>query len=288
MLQHKYTKYYYRGQAEETSVSHPRRYHTSILYIKDGEKKILCGAHSPYVAPEDIYIPSIKQYLFNLELADERLGMIKEGLTIQKVVTDYLECFIKLALERFQIHDRFRQSKHFRSSYNLDNVSNIRYRVACPNDLQTFMTNCFLGAGIIEDYEKEQRLSFITDVEAIAYNQVALNRESTKFIPGQSYLVCDVGEISIGLAKVNVDTTESLSTVKLFSENSNHGSTHLEVNFRNYLEENSTELHLNQTIIDNLVIAFLQDVKVKTKSYFYLGMKVNYLIVLFIILVQIP
>ncbi|KAG2196824.1 hypothetical protein INT47_002751 [Mucor saturninus] len=249
------------GQVAETSINHPRRFHTSIMYIKDGEKKILCGAHSPYVGPEDTYIPSIKQYLFDLASADEKLGQMKEGLTIQTVVTDYLECFIKLALERLQAHVMFRQSAYFQSDYDLDNVSNIRYRVACPKSLQTFMANCFIDAGIIEEHEKKHRLSFVTDVEATAYDRVSLDRDITKLVADQSYLLCDVGEISIGIAKVKVDTTESMSTVELIYENSDNGSTHLEVKFRKYLEENSHDLHLDPIIIENLVAVFLRDIK---------------------------
>lgn len=155
---------------------------------------------------------NIKQYLFDHENANEngKIAKMKEGLTIQKVATDYLKFFVKLALERLQVHKIFSQSEYFQKDYNLGNVENIRYCLVCPKTQQIFMSDHFVEAGIIKEYEFNQHLSFVAEAEATAYHLLPLDRQVTKITPNQSYLVCGVGEISIGIAKINADTTAQI------------------------------------------------------------------------------
>lgn len=184
-----------------------------------------------------------------------------DGLTIQKVIADYLEFFITLALKRLEVHEKFSQSEYFKD-FDIQNVDNIRYCFVCPKVQQQLVKECFIKAGVIEEHELEDRLSFITEAEATAYHQLSLNRKSTKINTGESYLVCDIGETSVGIAKIYADSTESFSTVELVSENPRQGSINLENKFRTYLEKNITILNLNNSIINDLIKVFVDNIKV--------------------------
>lgn len=101
------------------------------------------------------YILNISQYLFDVERANEKLSQMMDGLTIQKVITDYLKYFIKLALERLHVHEKFTKNEYFEKDYDIHNMGNIRYCLVCPTTQQKLVKKCFIDAGIIKEHEVE-------------------------------------------------------------------------------------------------------------------------------------
>ncbi|KAI7894713.1 uncharacterized protein EV154DRAFT_497662 [Mucor mucedo] len=190
--------------------------------------------------------------LFNIQTTDENLERLKISLTLKKVLSDYLSLIVHIAFKKLEVSDEIKKSRYF----NDFNEANSRYCFVCPKSLRDYMTECFVDAGLIQEHEVNQRLSFVTEVEAVAYNLLSLSRISTELTPNQSYLVCNVSENAFGIAEINVDTTESLSTVELIYESSNHGSMALQANLRDYLKTNSIALNLNNSIIDDMVTDF--------------------------------
>lgn len=230
------------------------------MYPNNKKADILCGFHRDDITIDGIFISNIKQYLFDIEKANEKLGRMKEGLTIKKVVTDFLSVFVEMSLDRLLVHTKFRQSKYFKQDFSAENI---RFCLVCPKPIQKFMSQCFIDAGVIEECEITEQLTFISEVEAVAYHQISLNRKVSKLVPDNTYLLCDIDELSVGIAKIDVDTTESFCTVELIEENFKNGTTDLEVRFRNYLEENSAPLCFNASIINNLVDNFVKNIKVR-------------------------
>ncbi|KAG2205529.1 hypothetical protein INT47_005903 [Mucor saturninus] len=247
-----------------------QQFRSSIFYTSNKEASALCGFDRDDIKTDGIYIPNIKHYLFDIEESDGKLEKLKEGLTIKKLITDFLSALVKISLDRLHIHKDFSQSKYFAQDFSADNI---RFCLVCPKSLQEFMRDCFINAGVVKEHEVTQRLAFVTEVEAVAYHQISLHRQVSNLAPDYSYTICHIDEISVGIAKINVDTTESLCTVYLVDENSKNGTICLEVKFREYLEDNSTLLCLNPFIINNLVVAFVNGVKVPT---FYDVSKIMY------------
>lgn len=71
------------------------------------------------------------------------------------------------------------------------------------------MKKSFIDAGIIEEHEFEHRLTFVTTAKAIAHHQLFLDRNLTGIKNDADYLVCGVGDISVGIAKIHADSSES-------------------------------------------------------------------------------
>ncbi|KAI8053575.1 hypothetical protein BDF21DRAFT_404026 [Thamnidium elegans] len=61
----------------------------------------------------DVYIDGIKQYILNIDQANEEHGEKMEGLTIQKVVTDCLKVIHALAIERLENQEDFFPDKTY-------------------------------------------------------------------------------------------------------------------------------------------------------------------------------
>lgn len=168
---------------------------------------------------------------------------------------------IKLAFKRLEVHKDFSKSQFF-EDFDRQNTDNVRYCLVCSSNEKEFMKRCFIETEIIRENEVENRLSLVTEVEAIAYHYLSLDRKITRITTNQSYLVCDVGETAVEIAKIHADTTESFSTVELISENLGRGSIYLDIKFREYLEDNSSRLNLNPGLIDELVEDFKEKIKV--------------------------
>lgn len=184
---------------------------------------------------------------------------MKEGLTIQKVVTDYLRKFHTLAMKCLKNQEDFCNSDKFKKDFKPENI---RYCLSCPKSQKDFMEQCFVAAGIVEPEELSYRLVCVTEAEASAYYCLGLDRIKSKIVHDQEYFVCDIGHCSFGMSKICADTTELLSKVNLISEVPGQGSMNLENNFRKYLNENKTYLNLNQSIIDTLIETFVDEIKV--------------------------
>lgn len=229
------------------------------MYTNSWIKSILCGIHPNAKTTGGVYIPSIKDYLFDIEKSDKKLGQLKKGLSTKKMVADFLSTFVKKALDRLKIHKEFSQSTNFKRDFSLDKI---RFCLVCPKSLQKFMRDCFIYAGVVKEREIVQRLAFVTQVEAIAYHQISLDRQVSELVPDNCYLICHIDEISVGIARINVNTTESFCAVEFVVENSKNGTASLEAKFREYLEENSKVLCLDFTIVDNLVADFVKNIKV--------------------------
>ncbi|KAG2194844.1 hypothetical protein INT47_007906 [Mucor saturninus] len=188
-----------------------------------------------------------------------------DGLTIQKVITDYLKYFAELALKRLQVHEKLIHDMHFKEfvseKFIDEDIKAVCYCLVCPTDRQAFMKDCFIKAGIIEESEAERRLLFSTRAVATAHCQLSLKRNVTKIQSDYNYLVCDVDDVSIGIAKIQAASTESLSSVTAISDNLTLGSINLETKFEDYLMENMAKLNLNLSAIAQFVDAFSKHYK---------------------------
>ncbi|KAI7882305.1 uncharacterized protein EV154DRAFT_523004 [Mucor mucedo] len=237
------------------------RFPTSIRYNNDWMGTKSLGVEYDTNNMDDhgsTSIYQIKQYLFHPDKSNEILGKMKKGLTIKKVLADFLAGFVQLARRRFRVHEQFQKSQFYDNDLK---AKYIHYRVACPSSLQGLMRECFVYAGITDNYKLEQQLSFVTEVEAIAYHQIALDRKITGLKIDQSYLICSVSENSVGIADICVDTTEALSTVELVGENLKGGSTALENRFRDYLEERCIWFNQSPETIEKACSDFLDTMK---------------------------
>ncbi|KAI8090646.1 hypothetical protein BDF21DRAFT_491033 [Thamnidium elegans] len=244
----------------ESYKSEPGQFLTTILYKANGD--IHCGIskhNDPLSAApideEDVYIDNIKQYTLNIDQANEELEQKMEGLTIQKVVTDYLKTFHALAIKCLKEHKDFRKSYKFEDDFKLENLG---YCLSCPTFLNDFFADCFMEAEIITE---KDNLVFLSEAEATAFHCLSLDRLITKIIPDQTYLVCDIGHSSFGVSKIKADSTENFSEVELISEEIGKGSMVLENSFKNYLIENKSKLKLNESIISKLVEIFVKELK---------------------------
>ncbi|KAI9254420.1 hypothetical protein EDC94DRAFT_242599 [Helicostylum pulchrum] len=229
---------------------------TSILY-KDGkidhEDSMIWGLEisEPTVSEGDVYIKHIKEYICGTDGVLEELE--QAGLTIEKVVTDYLKKLHGAAIEKISAQEIV--------SHTPFKVEDCRYCIACPLPHRDLMTCCFIEAGIITEEEAEDRLMFVTESEAAAYNCLGWDRKLSKTVGGKHYLVCDIGHTTFGISKINVSVTESLSTVSLLSEHAGQGSMCLENSLRNYLVENAQDLKINRPTIEAAVLEFIESVK---------------------------
>ncbi|KAI9261961.1 hypothetical protein EDC94DRAFT_609368 [Helicostylum pulchrum] len=250
-----------KDEKEKSNIKGPKQLLTSILYKADDT--IICGlsntANDKASRKEgDVYINNIKQYILNIDQANEELGQKKEGLTIQKVVTDYLKTLHALAIKCLNNQEDFRNSDKFKKDFKPENI---RYCLSCPKSQKDFMEQCFVAAGIIELDDLSYRLVCVTESEASAYYCLSLDRIKSKIVHDQEYFVCDIGHCSFGMSKICADTTEILSRVNLISEVPGQGSMNLENSFRKYLNENKIDLNLNQSIIGTLMEKFLDEIK---------------------------
>ncbi|KAI8090650.1 hypothetical protein BDF21DRAFT_194736 [Thamnidium elegans] len=246
-----------KDEKEKSKTKGPKQFLTSILYKADGT--IICGLSNTANdkasrGKGDVYISNIKQYILNIDQANEELGQKKEGLTIQKVVTDYLKKLHGLAMKCLKSQEDFCESDKFKEDFKLENI---RYCLSCPKSQKNFMEKCFVDAGIIESEDLSYRLVCVTEVEASAYYCLSLDRIKSKIVHDQEYFVCDIGHCSFGMSKIQADTTELLSKVDLISEEPGQGSMNLENYFRRYLNG----LNLNQSIIDTTVETFIDEIK---------------------------
>ncbi|GAA5810074.1 hypothetical protein MFLAVUS_003492 [Mucor flavus] len=235
----------------------PKQHLTSILYKANGE--IRCGLSNTATDKRrrdegDIYIDNIKQYILNKDQANEELEQKLKGLTIKKVVSDYLKIFHAVAIERLKKQEDFCNSHNFKEDFKFENLS---YCLACPTSLNDFFADCFVEAGIAE----KGNLVFVSEAEATAFYCISLDRQTTKIVPDQTYLVFDIGHSSFGISKIKVDSTENLSEVELISEELGKGSMVLENSFRDFLIEKKYQLNLNESIISHLVETFVKEMK---------------------------
>lgn len=188
-----------------------------------------------------------------------------DGLTIKKVITDFLKYFVQLALKRLQVHDKLIKNFHFKEFVNEEFIDEdfktICYCLVCPTDRQEFMKDCFIKAGIIEESEVEHRLLFTTRVVATAHCQLSRWRHATGIKNNQNCLFCDVDDMSIGIAKMHAASTESLSSITAISDSLMQGPISLETIFRDYLTENMTYYNLNLSLISQFVDNFCEKVK---------------------------
>lgn len=240
----------------------PQKLLSSILYPNNDDDGPLCGVEYAASIGEGLYIANIGQCLVDIDASNEKLGQMMDGLTIEKVVTDYLKHLVRFAIEKLQIDARLVENEHFKDFVSKKDIHTVSYCKVCPNDRQDIMKKCFLDANIINESETEHRLSFITEAVATAYYQLSLDRNENNMQNNEDYLFCDVSEISIGLAKVHAASTESISTVTEISDDITQGSLNLEAKFKDYLIENMMELNLNFPLISEFVDEFSANIKV--------------------------
>ncbi|KAI7894666.1 uncharacterized protein EV154DRAFT_577412 [Mucor mucedo] len=238
---------------------------SSILYSKDGNDTPKCGMQRDDANDVGVYVDNISQYLLDIDASDEKLGQLMDGLTVRKVITDYLKDFVQLALKRLQVHDKLIKNEYFQEFANEEfieeDIKTICYCLVCPTDRQEFMKDCFIEAGIIEESEAEHRLSFVIQAVAIAHYQLSLDRNETGIENDQYYFVLDISDISIGIARIHAASTESLSTITGISDDITQGFLNLDIKFKEYLIENMTALKLDTSLIDQLIQTFSDKIK---------------------------
>ncbi|KAI7896055.1 uncharacterized protein EV154DRAFT_279403 [Mucor mucedo] len=123
------------------------------------------------------------------------------------------------------------------------------------------MKDCFIEAGIIEDFEAEHRLSFVIKAVAVAHYQLSLDRNVTELQNDQDYFVADIDDISIGIAKIHAASTESFSTITRIFDDTTQGLLNVDIKFKDYLIENLTEFNIHIWHIDHLVQTFSENIK---------------------------
>jgi hypothetical protein len=231
----------------------------SISYDKLDNDKVSLVWHFRELGENDVLIDHIKQYLlYPTAVANEKLGKFKEGLTIRKVVSDYLRLFHKTGLEQLKLKEAFRKTTYFKDF----DKKNIRYSLICSQDQQVFMRECFFQAGIIDVTDPVHRLVFTTKSEASGYHYLAWDRSENYIVAGENYLVCDIGHNAISISSIQAHNTESASKVNLLAEYPEAGSMSLERNLQSYLESNMFRLNLNEMIIDAAVQEFVKKIKI--------------------------
>ncbi|GAA5809044.1 hypothetical protein MFLAVUS_002447 [Mucor flavus] len=247
--------WYGKLSKSEAIKSDPQQFLTTILYKSNEE--IHCGLskdNGPIEDDGDVYIDNIKQYTLNEDQANKELQRKKEGLTIRKVVADYLKIFHELAIDCLTEQKDFCESYKFEEDFKLENLG---YCLSCPTSLNGFFADCFVEAGITE----KDNLVFVSEAEATAFHCLSLDRLTTKIVPDQTYFVYDIGHSSFRVSKIEADSIESFSEVKFVSEEQEKGSMALEKSFENYLTENKSTLNLDESIISILVEQFVKEIK---------------------------
>ncbi|KAI7894667.1 uncharacterized protein EV154DRAFT_548819 [Mucor mucedo] len=238
---------------------------SSVLYLKDENNTPLCGIEHDDVNDRGVYVANITQYLVDIDASNEKLSQLMDGLTVKKVMIDYLKYFIPLALKRLQVQDKLIKNERFQDFVNEnfidENIKTVCYCLVCPTDRQEFMKDCFIEAGIIEASEAEHRLSFVIQAVAIAHYQLSRDRKETGIENDQYYFVLDISDISIGIARIHAASTELLSTVTGISDDIRQGLLNLGIKFKDYLIENMTALKLDNLLIDQLVRTFSEKMK---------------------------
>ncbi|KAI7891307.1 uncharacterized protein EV154DRAFT_602615 [Mucor mucedo] len=244
-----------------------RKFLSSILYPSDEDDNLLCGVKFEDVDNKGVYLANIGHYLVDIETSNEMLNQLMNGLTIKKVVTDYLKYFVPLGIQKLQKHNKLVKNKYFKIFVNeefiYEEINTIHYCLVCPTSRQEFMKDCFIEAGIIDETEAEYRLSFVTEAVATAHYQLSLDRNLTRIQNNQNYLVCNISDASVGIAEIHAASNESLSTVTEVFDDFTQGSMNLEGRFRDHLTKHMTELNLNTSLIDKFVNAFTEDIKYK-------------------------
>ncbi|KAG2196207.1 hypothetical protein INT47_004733 [Mucor saturninus] len=84
----------------------PQKFPPSVLYLEDQNNTPLCGTKAEDVSDLGVYVA-------NIDASNRKLGQLMDGLTVKKVITDYLKYFVQLALKRLQTficHQRCRRS----------------------------------------------------------------------------------------------------------------------------------------------------------------------------------
>ncbi|KAG2208896.1 hypothetical protein INT47_011036 [Mucor saturninus] len=252
------------GQRDDLSKD-PQKFLSSILYLEDQNNTPLCGIKAEDVGDSGVYVANIGQYLVNIDASNRKLGQLMDGLTVKKVITDYLKYFVQLALKRLQVHDKLIKNKHFQEFVNAEfideDIKSVCYCLVCPTDRQEFMKDCFVKAGIIEKSEAEHRLSFVIKAVAVAHYQLSLDRNTTEIQNDEDYFVIDVDDISIGISKIHAASTESFSTVTKIFDDTAQGLINVAIKFEDYLINNMTELNMNIWLINKFVQTFSKNIK---------------------------
>ncbi|KAI7894681.1 uncharacterized protein EV154DRAFT_497527 [Mucor mucedo] len=261
--------------AWDDSMRPSETFFSSILYSKDGSDAPIYGMQRDDAGDIGVYVNNIRQYIVDVDASDEKLGQLMDGLTVRKVVTDYLRYFVVFALKRLQVHKKLVKNEHFQEFVNEEfideDIKTIGYCLVCPADRQEYMKDCFIEAGIIEEFEAEYRLSFVIEAVAIAHSQLSRDRNETGIQENQDYFVLDVGDISIGVAKIHAASTISLSTITEISDDATFGLKNLDNKFKEYLIKNMTELNLNISLINRFVRTFSEFIEYGFHMYIPTG-----------------
>ncbi|CAO3657412.1 unnamed protein product [Mucor hiemalis] len=225
---------------------------TSLIY-RDSDinnpDKIICDIQESEfrINDSDIYIKNIKEIAYGYPLLN--LGLTHEGLTREKLVADYLRCIHEIAVRKLVDVQFDEEHKHL---FELFKVEDTRYCVACPREQEAFIGQCFIDAGIINDeIELTHRLDFITESEATAYNMLAWDRKESKIKASENFLVCNLGQTTLGISEIQAETTDLLSQVKLVHEYYGEGSMLLNLAFSRLIRKKGEALTLDKDIIDN-------------------------------------
>jgi hypothetical protein len=182
------------------------------------------------VFPNDIFFRNIKQYFLDPRRY-KKLAQIKYGLTIEKVISDYFRCLHKHSVAKLKEMKPFQKITYFSDFIE----EGIRYSLACNQDQQDFMRQCFIKAGIISESDPYSRLTFTTKSEASTYSCLAWDRSQSEIIYSDQYLVRDIGYSSLSVYSILTGTTDSTSTVEFISDYPGLGSLSFNNNFKKYL-----------------------------------------------------
>lgn len=238
---------------------------TSIVY-EDGDinnpDKVVCNLQESKtkIYDKDIHIKNIKQIAYGYD------PLVIEGLTPKKIVADYLRCIHDIAVQKLKenkalvskettVSEENRAAakkknkdsvlKEYEELFKRFEVQDTRYCIACPEEQQTFMGQCFIEAGIIlDENELKYRLHFVTESEATAYNLLAWDRRHSKIKPSENYLVCNLGHTSLGVSEIQASTTDFFSQVKIIDEYLGEGSMLLDLAFSRLIQEKDEALVL--------------------------------------------
>lgn len=227
------TSIQYRDKADYSE----QRYPSTIRY-NPISNSITCGLetyHEYYSKDEEISVYDLLSEHFEGGSKSIR-GFV--NLTASKVITafflDLLDNadiifarILKEEKDRYLAHhdllinraidpEEIRQKIEKKFSYGREHC---RYCISGPIDerYRKLMREVFVNSGIISKHDPQERLLFVSNAESLGHHLISRNEYHNEFVDGSRFIVCDISYDAVNFAIVNVDATESRSSVQAYN-----------------------------------------------------------------------
>ncbi|KAI9259264.1 hypothetical protein EDC94DRAFT_521283 [Helicostylum pulchrum] len=208
----------------------------------------------------DVYIDNIKQYILNIDQANKELEQKLKGLTIQKVVTDYLKIFHALAIECKKGYSLFSKSS--------ENESKIQFVLTVPDiwneSERESMAQIAIKATMIKEDELGDLL-IISELEAYP----CLFRDPENPNSDSNFIIFDAGGETVDLSTFHLTHNQENGDPMIRQIGNGIGdtcgSTYLDRAFKEYLLKFyrgiGTEANNNDPSFDSVMDDFVSNVK---------------------------